>query len=103
MPPQTVSDSSPTLQNIQKRFDEEGSELHYIQQEMKKARSMLDECHNRRRSVMRQIRSEMGLSAESFGKLVGFTAPYIFMLESGKYQWSDAAIDRLDASLQEEK
>lgn len=84
------------------KFEEEGSELFYAQQDLDKARATINDCNNRRREAMKSIRSQMGLSAESFGKRVGFTAPYIFMIESGKYQWSDAAIQRLNDSLAEQ-
>ena len=55
------------------------------------------------RQAMKEIRSRMGLSASSFGKLCGVTPQYIFALEAGRAKWNDRMILKLEENLRQKE
>lgn len=55
------------------------------------------------RQAMKEVRSRVGLSANSFGKLCGVTPQYIFALEAGRAKWNDRMIIKLEENLRQKE
>lgn len=87
------------LENISASIPEVWKALYDADSDESIAECQISQAHQARRSAMKEARNRMGKSASCFGKLIGITGPYVFMLESGKYHWSHELIYKFDQAL----
>ncbi len=75
--------------------------------QLRNAKSKLDDANKSTdeaflliRETMLKARSNLGMSAEKFGKLCGITPQYVFRIESGKAHWSEECLDTFMSNMQ---
>ncbi len=87
------------LENISTAIPEVWKALYDADSDESVAEGQIHQAREARRAAMKNARGLMGKSACCFGKIIGITGPYVFMLESGKYHWSRDLIYKFDQAL----
>ena len=80
-----------------------------ILEQLRNAKSKMDEANNSTeeaisliRETMIEARSNLGFSAEKFGKLCGITPQYVFRIEAGKAHWSEDCLNAFISNMEGE-
>lgn len=78
-----------------------------ILERLRNAKSKMDEANNSAdeailliREAMLEARSNLGFSAEKFGKLCGITPQYVFRIEAGKAHWSEDCLNKFISNME---
>ena len=80
-----------------------------ILEQLRNAKSKMDEANNSTeeaisliRETMIEARSNLGFSAEKFGKLCGITTQYVFRIEAGKAHWREDCLNAFISNMEGE-